>query len=77
MARTRPLRYIVTGPGIDDPPSYAEPGPALSRTVTRAAKASLAKQEATYYARDSITGDIIGHSESDSNGVVWTTRRQI
>lgn len=72
--RTKSLRYVVTGPGIAEEPSYAEPGPALSRALTGAAKAARLKVEATFYARDSITGKIIGHSESDALGVV-TTRR--
>lgn len=56
------LRYIVTGPGIEGtPPSYAEVGPAISRTITAAERSTPV--EGTWYARDAITGDIVGRTE--------------
>lgn len=71
MARSKSERYIVTGPGLDAEPSYADPGPALSRSLT-AALAS--KVDATYYVRDAITDDVLGHSERDGK-IVTCTRR--
>lgn len=76
MRPTKSLRYIVTGPGIDSAPSYADPGPALSRAVTAAcATAHVSKGvEATFYARDSITGDVVGYAETDKSGHVAVRR---
>jgi hypothetical protein len=63
------LRYIVTGPGIEEPPSYAEQGPALSRAIT----AALKRKDATFYVRDSVLDTILGRAESDERG--WVTSR--
>ena len=73
--KAKSLRYIVTGPGIQggEEPSYADPGPAVSRTLTAAARKGTA-EGATYYARDSITHEIIGHSERLALGRVVTRR---
>ncbi len=71
--RAKALRWIVTGPGLDKEPSYAEPGTALSRTLGEALKSTV---EATFYARDSITNDIHGYSERDSDGIVTTHQRR-
>lgn len=63
MAQPKSLRYIVTGPGlgVDQPePSYADFGPALSRSVTAA---SASEVEGTWYVRDSISGVTLGYSE--------------
>ena len=61
MARkSTDLRYIVTGPGLDPSPSYADPGPALSRSLT----AALATEaDSTFYVRDAITDEVLGYSE--------------
>lgn len=62
MARSKEERYIVTGPGISDPaPSYADPGPALSRALTAACRSEV---EGTWYARDAITDTVIGYAET-------------
>lgn len=68
MAKTKSLRYIVTGPDLDadNPPSYADPGPSLSRALTAA---SEAKRDVTYYARDAITDATIGYAERDGKKV--------
>lgn len=70
------LRYTVTGPGLDPEPSYADVGPAMSRALTAAAKVAHNSKgvEATFYVRDSITGNTLGYSEADADGIV-TTRR--
>ncbi len=70
MRRKQHLRYVVTGPGLEEV-SYADVGPALSRTITAA---SQSVEEVTYYARDSILGVIVGHSERDALGIVRTRR---
>lgn len=70
-ARNKSLRYIVTGYGLQHKqPSYADAGPAISRTITAA---SDFDGEGTWYARDSITGEIIGYSERDEHGDITTT----
>lgn len=76
MPREKSLRYIVTGPGLDPEPSYADPGPALSRSLTAALDfARTAKgAEVTFYARDSITSNVIGYSETDKLGHVAVRR---
>lgn len=72
MGKRKPsLRYVVTGPGIEDgqEPSYADVGPALSRAVTAAAKAPK-DEVATWYVRDSITGNILGYAERQEAVVI-------
>ena len=71
MARkSKALRYIVTGPGIEDgnEPSYDNPGPALSRATTAASKSTDAM--ATWYVRDAITGENLGYAERQEKSVV-------
>lgn len=72
MAKLKSLRYIVTGPGLDanNPPSYADPGPALSRSLTAAERSQV---EGTWYATDAITDQNIGYSEVTINGKTRTT----
>lgn len=70
------LRYIVTGPGLVTEPSYADPGPALSRSLTAAERSEA---EGTWYVRDAITKEIVAHSERILiDGVLHTrvTRRK-
>lgn len=62
MARPKFERYIVTGPGLDPEPSYADPGPALSRALTAALASEV---DVTYYARDSINDETVGYAERD------------
>lgn len=76
MAKAKSLRYIVTGPGISESPSYADIGPAISRTLTAAIEYSKKKIEATFYARDSITDKVLGYSESHKDGTVTTRRNK-
>lgn len=66
------LRYIVTGPGIEDEPSYADPGPALSRALTAACRRDA--PDGTWYARDSVTDEVIGYAEKDEK-IVRCVRR--
>jgi hypothetical protein len=71
MARKpKALRYLVTGPGLGlhspygdfiEEPSYDNVGQALSRSITAAERWSPV--EGTWYVRDSILGDVLGHSE--------------
>ena len=71
--KTKQLRYIVTGPGLTTEPSYADAGPALSRTLTEASKIDKGI-EATFYARDSVLDKIVGYTEITKLGAI-TTRR--
>lgn len=74
MSRAKGLRYIVTGPPwFKGEPSYDDPGPAISRTITAASNVPKGIA-ATFYARDAITDNIIGYSECDEHGHI-TTRR--
>lgn len=63
-------RYVVTGPGLDEPPSYADPGPALSRSVTAAERSEV---EGTWYVRDSIGDKVLAYSEVVISGGVRST----
>ena len=76
MKRAASHRYVVTGPGLDPEPSYADVGPAISRALTAACKVATVSKgvEVTFYVRDSISGDLLGYSETDAAGNV-TTRR--
>lgn len=73
---SKPQRFTVTGPGLDPEPSYADPGPALSRALTAACSVAHGSKGtlATFYARDSITGDVVGYAETDENGHVAVRR---
>ena len=75
MARRKgtDLRYTVDG----SDKSYADVGPAVSTSVTLAARAMSAGVERTFYVRDSITGDTKGYSEcfQDGDRFVVQTRR--
>lgn len=63
MARSKTSgQFSVTGPGLTDV-SYPDFGPALSRTVTEAARRAHVGVDATYYVRD-LKGDVLGYSES-------------
>jgi hypothetical protein len=75
MARRNSLRYIVTGPDIveGEEPSYADPGPTLSRTITAASKASI---DGTWYARDAVTNDVHGYTVREDEGKSIHTHRR-
>lgn len=59
MRPTKSLRYTVDG----SDKSYSDLGPAISLSVTLAARAMTAGLERTFYVRDSISGDTKGYSE--------------
>lgn len=65
---------MVTGPGIADgeEPSYADPGPAISRSLTAASKAAPHVDEGTWYVRDAVTDEVIGYSEVYGTHLVRT-----
>ena len=67
-------RYVVTGPDIikGEEPSYADPGPALSRTLTAASKATI---DGTWYARDAITDKTYGYTVREDDGKNIHTHR--
>jgi hypothetical protein len=54
------LRYSVDG----SDKSYPDTGSAISLSITLACRAMRAGLETTVYVRDTITGDIVGFSES-------------
>ena len=69
MARRQPA-FTVTSADVEA--HYDDLGPALSRSITEAAKA---KREITVYVRDAA-GDVVGYSESDEHGNVTTVRHE-
>jgi hypothetical protein len=71
MAKQKLERFIVTGPGLDPEPSYADPGPALSRALTAALAAT---DDLTFYARDSVSGEVIGFAERSEKSVTCVRR---
>ena len=67
-------RYIVVGPGIIDgeEPSYADPGPAMSRTLTCAQKSDV---DGTWYARDAVTDENYAYTVREQEGKSIHTHR--
>ena len=66
---TRKHLFPVSGPGVDL--GYTDFGPALSRTITEASRAT---GPVTFYVRDA-RGESLGYSERDEDGVIRTVRR--
>lgn len=60
-SRNATNRYEVTGPDVLNSPTYADAGPALSRSITYASKSEL--PDGTWYVRDGVTGEIVGYTE--------------
>lgn len=69
-------RFIVTGPGFveGDEPSYSDPGPAMSRALTAALKASPDVTEGSWYWRDVVGDKILGHCDVLADHTVRVVR---
>lgn len=77
MARKKKndLRYIVTGPSVEEDLCFDNVGGALSRSITCATRAQLDQKatEGTWYIRDSVLDRVLGHSEI-REGLIVTVR---
>ena len=74
MAKQKNLRYVVTGPGLDPEPSYADEGPAHSRALTAAARKTA--PDGTWYVRDAVSGAVLGYSERDDKRIITVRHRK-